>query len=252
MDSSPLHLPGRRVGGISVRWNAVEVLYWVCSRRRFKKSLQSAALHASVVDEYLQEEVAAGRVIDPLPQEVAPVLWISRFGVIPKSQPGKWWLIVDLSSPEGRSVNDAIAKELCSTQYTSAAEAVRRCALLGRGASLVKLDIKSAYRIVGVHPADRAFLGLKWRGEFYVDTVLPFGLRSAPVIFSALADTPYRRGITSGVHYLDDFLFFGRPGTSDGLRNKEVALQVFAELGVPVAAEKLEGPVPVSADLFGH
>ena len=84
--SRPSHLPGQRVRGISVKRNAVGVLDWVCSRRRslrFKKNLQSAALHASVVDEYLQEEVAAGRAIGPLPQEVAPVLWISRFGVIP-------------------------------------------------------------------------------------------------------------------------------------------------------------------------
>ena len=51
-----------------------------------------------------------------------------------------------------------------------------------------KIDIKSAYRIVPVHPEDRPLLGMRWQGKIYVDATLPFGLRSAPKIFNALAD----------------------------------------------------------------
>jgi len=58
----------------------------------------------------------------------------------------------------------------------------------GRGSFLVKADIKEAYRIVPVHPEDQHFLGVYWEGSLYVDKVLPFGLRSAPKIFSALAN----------------------------------------------------------------
>ncbi len=37
------------------------------------------------------------------------------FGVIPKKgKPGKWRLIVNLSAPDGHSVNDSIARELAS------------------------------------------------------------------------------------------------------------------------------------------
>ena len=32
-------------------------------------------------------------------------------------------------------------------------------------------------------------MGMVWEDNLYVDTVLPFGLRSAPAIFSAVADT---------------------------------------------------------------
>ena len=46
----------------------------------------------------------------------------------------------------------------------------------GRGALLAKIDIKSAYRIVGVHPEDHLLLGMLWDEELYVDTALPFGL----------------------------------------------------------------------------
>ena len=59
---------------------------------------------------------------------------------------------------------------------------------MGPGASLVKADIKEAYQIIPVHPEDRQLLGIRWKGWVYIDRVLPFGLRSAPKIFSAVAD----------------------------------------------------------------
>ena len=52
-----------------------------------------------------------------------------------------------------------------------------------------KMDIQQAYRNIAVAPEDWHFLGMKWQGkEVYIDKVLPFGLRSAPLIFSAVAD----------------------------------------------------------------
>ena len=54
-----------------------------------------------------------------------PGLHVSKFGVIPKSnQPGKWRLILDLSSPNGCSVNDGIEKKVCSLQYVKIDEVV--------------------------------------------------------------------------------------------------------------------------------
>ena len=58
----------------------------------------------------------------------------------------------------------------------------------GRGCHLVKLDLQHAYRIVPVHPDDRPLLGMNWQGHTFLDATLPFGLRSAPKIFSAVAD----------------------------------------------------------------
>ena len=56
------------------------------------------------------------------------------------------------------------------------------------GTLIGKFDIESVYRIVPVHPADRLLLGMSWKGQVYIDIVLPFGLRSAPLIFTAVAD----------------------------------------------------------------
>jgi len=98
-------------------------------------------------------------------------------------------------------------------------DAVQIILALGKGTAMAKIDIKSAYRIVPVHPADRRMLGMVWRDKVYVDTVLPFGLRSAPKIFTAVAYALQfilqEKGVVRMLHYLDDFLLFGRPGTSE-------------------------------------
>ena len=69
--------------------------------------MHSATENARVVQEYLDKEVTLGRVVGPISPKAVPVgTQLSPMGVLPKSsQPGKWRLIVDLSSPEGRSVN---------------------------------------------------------------------------------------------------------------------------------------------------
>jgi len=45
---------------------------------------------------------------------------------------------------------------------------------------MVKVDVKSAYRNVPVHPEDKWLMGMAWRVVLFVDTALPFGLWSAP------------------------------------------------------------------------
>lgn len=35
---------------------------------------------------------------------------------------------------------------------------------------------------------DHTLLGIKWREDSFIDTALPFGMRSVPEIFSAFAD----------------------------------------------------------------
>ena len=94
---------------------------------------------------------------------------------------------MDMSSPEGGSVNDGIPEELCSLSYVGIKDAVRAIQDRGRGAMMAKVDVKSAYRNIPVHPEDRWMMGMMWEGALYIDTCLPFGLRSAPKIFTAIA-----------------------------------------------------------------
>ena len=81
------------------------------------RNMKSAGEHGEVVEKYLGEECEAKRLLGPFERSSFPwVHVISPFGVIPKSDPGKWRLILDLSSPCGSNVNDGIAKELCIFQ----------------------------------------------------------------------------------------------------------------------------------------
>ena len=183
--------------------------------RSAKRNMISANQHQSVIDDYLAKECSVRRIIGPIAKGSLS-LQINRFGVIPKPhQPGKWRLIVDLSSPEGASVNDGISTNLCSLTYASIDDAVALIICRGRGTLLVKVDLENAYRMAPVNPDDRPLLGMEWKGQWYVDTALPFGLRSAPKIFTALADgliwILFNQGVQSAIHYLDDYLLFGSP-----------------------------------------
>ena len=65
---------------------------------------------------------------------------------------------MDLFHPSGHSVNDKIPKDLCSLNYITIDDAVNHILELGHGTHLAKTDIKNAFRLVPVHPTDKAFL----------------------------------------------------------------------------------------------
>ena len=218
------------------------------TRRSAACNMISAAKNPDPVQKYVDNEQAEGRIIGPFTPEETADIHVSRFGVIPKRhQPGKWRLILDLSSPDGMSINDGINKELSSLQYESVDDAARILMGLGKGAMLAKIDIAHAYRNVPVHPTDRYLLGMQWKGETYIDTALPFGLRSAPKIFCALSDALewilLQAGITSCLHYIDDFLTLGAPNSLECERNLRIITDICRLLGIPLAIEKIEGPI---------
>ena len=95
---------------------------------------------------------------------------------------------MDLSSPEGKSVNDEVSIPRCSLAYVRVEDAVKGVAAMGRGSLMAKVDIRQAYRAIPVHPADCDLLGMIWHGELFIDAALSFGLCSDPKIFTAVAD----------------------------------------------------------------
>ena len=123
-----------------------------------------------VILEHLQKEVDLGRM-SCFPTGAEPKgVHISPIGAIPKkNKPSKWRLITDLSSPLSASVNDGISKEHSSVRYTSVDHLSSLIVAKGRGALLVKADIKEAYQMVPVHPEDQPLLGILWNNKVYID-----------------------------------------------------------------------------------
>ena len=147
------------------------------------------------------------------------------------------------------------AKEMWAYQATIIGES-RRCG--GNGWHLYdtafrqqmsSLENTDFFRMVPVHPADRKLLGTSWNGQTYVDVVLPFRLRSAPKIFTAVADALQyilqEQGIVHILHYLDDFLLLGRSGKADCEKGLHIAMEMCHRLGVPIAEHKTEGSTQV-------
>lgn len=97
----------------------------------------SAFQNPKVIDDYLAHEVSRRRVAGPFPSMPIPNMQTSSFGVIPKKgQPGKWRLIVDLSSPGGYSVNDGISADEFSMHYIKLDQSIRMVAKHGPNSSL--------------------------------------------------------------------------------------------------------------------
>ena len=87
---------------------------------------------------------------------------------------------MDMSFPAGASVNDGISEALCSLSYVTINDAIQGVLAHSQGVLLAKVDI--------CHPDDRWLMGMSWQGSLFIDTTLSFDLRSAPKIFTALAD----------------------------------------------------------------
>ncbi len=103
---------------------------------------------------------------------------------------------------------------------------------------MAKVDLKSAFRMVPVHREDWELLGFQWNGAFYVDTCLPFGLRSAPFLFNHFALALHwilqHNYHIDTVQYLDDYFLTG-PAASPRCQQAVFSmLGLCQRLGMPI------------------
>ena len=100
-----------------------------------------------------------------------------------------------------------------------------------------KIDLKA---VIPVRAVDWVHLGMD-------RTCLPFGLRSALSLINNYADAlHWIMASNCGaqlLHYLDDFLLVGPPGKDTCQEAMYRVLLVCDQLGIPVASEKLKGPI---------
>ena len=78
---------------------------------------------------------------------------------------------------------------------------------------MCKLDLKDAYLTIPVHPTHQQFLRFQWQQKVYQYTALPFGLASAPRVFTKLMKPALACLRSRGVRliaYLDDLLIIGK------------------------------------------
>lgn len=217
-------------------------------------NLHSASIHPHIVDEALEKEIQENRIAGPYHSPPFVNLRCSGLGVVPKKD-GGWRLIYHLSAPTNQSINDYIDPTTYSLQYSTIDDAIKICHEVGKGALLAKVDLKNAFRLCPVRPDDWHLLGICWRGQFYVDKCLPFGLRSAPFLFNMVADSlewilRYHFHQQYCFHYLDDFFFAGPPQTDACMVALMDMIQLCGQVGALIKPEKVIGPT-TSLPLLG-
>lgn len=93
-----------------------------------------------------------------------------------------------------------------------------------------------------VSPKDRHLLGVHWMGEVFMDMALPFGLRSAPLLFTALADAVQWavqcRDVTWLDYYIDGFFMVGGPNSQECAHNVSIMREMLKEVRLPMEPEK--------------
>ena len=119
------------------------------------------------------------------------------------------------------------------------------------------MDFKNAYCSIPVHPDDQHLLSINWEDTVLLDAALPFGLRSASKTFSAVANTLLwnlaQSGVKEAIHYLDNFLIAGRPGSYECTHHLATVLQMFERLSIQVAnktPKALHQPSPYRSNGF--
>lgn len=105
-----------------------------------------------------------------------------------------------------------------------------------------RLDLKDAYHLIPIAEAHRKYLRFVFEQELFQFKVLPFGLSSAPLVFTKLcrpvANFLRERGVKL-VIYLDDFLIFGA-SEEECRENINLTVSLLTYLGFVINWEKSE------------
>lgn len=137
------------------------------------------------VGEFLKKELEMGAVIGPFKSSPFPGQdRISPLNTVPKKGSSERRVILDLSFPEGKSINEGIPRESYlgdpfRLSFPSIDNLVELVKEKGPGCQLFKRDLKRAYRQIPVCPGDVHLLGYRFQGHLVYDRVLPMGMRSS-------------------------------------------------------------------------
>jgi hypothetical protein len=98
--------------------------------------------------------------------------------------------ILNLSSPKGRSFNDAVdAWQVENLQMSTPKGFGISIMKAGKNALMSKTDIQDAYKLIPNPKDEWRYYGFTWLGKFFADTTTVFGSKTAPASFNPLPET---------------------------------------------------------------
>ena len=198
----------------------------------------------------VMKEVEAKRYAGPFESIPYEFFIQSPIGLVPKDNGKSVRLIFHLSHPRGKtnqSVNANTPKDKSRVKYPDFSKAIELCRKCGIGCKLLRSDVRSAFRNLGLRKSDWCYLIMMAESPFdqkvyyFVDKCLPFGASISCSRFQAVSDgiahIIKKKSKSDNVNYLDDFLFIA---LLKALCDRQVSLflQVCDQIGLPISIEK--------------
>ena len=203
----------------------------------------------------LKKELDSQSIIGPFESNPLPGAKFSPLNLVAKKNTTDRRLILDLSHPDGFSINDGIDKDnylnITEKLVLPSVDALAdRVKMLGRGALLYKVDLARGYRQFKYDPGCVHQLGYVYKGKFYFDISLAMGSKSSArccqMVTTGIVFICTKFGYFA-VNYLDDI------AGADTVENATAAFNnlryVLREFGLTEASAKTCHPAPIMSFL---
>lgn len=202
------------------------------------------------IQDFITTESQLGAIAGPFHSPpFAPWTQVSPLLTRPKKGSHKRRVVVNLSFPEGRSVNDGITKgwyqgEPCPLHLPSISDLLKKVSEAGKGALLWSADLARAYRQLRVCPLSIPLLGITFEQKFYLDLAPPFGCRMSAMACARTTEAVVwlvrKQGFTIFC-YLDDFVGVEKQETRAEAAYAEL-VSLTKDLGLHLASNKCVAP----------
>ena len=193
---------------------------------------------ARVVDEEVQSLLAKGAIKEVVDESPG---YFSKIFVVPKKD-GGWRPIINLKKLNADFLHAPHFRMDTTRDVAS---------ILRPGDWTTSIDLKDAYFHIPVDEKSRRFLRFVWRGKVFEYLVLPFGLCTAPLIFTMVSKVLKAHLHTLGIRsifYLDDILIAA--STRDlCAANLAAAISLFRSAGF-IINEKKSSLIPAQDFLY--
>lgn len=153
-------------------------------------------------------------------------------------------VILNLSSPEGFSVNDGIDTAFFPAEMSSTRKWLEVLNIAGLNCLMTKLDWSDAYKHIHVRPEDIRLQYFHWMGKYFAELCLVFGSASSAGIYDRAAKTVLdivQKMSKFPAHmicqYLDDICAAAPQGSKAIFKFRDLYKNIASELGIVLAPE---------------
>ena len=212
------------------------------------KNHSTATQYEVDIKAYLQEEKQFGAILGPYNSCPLDNMHFSPF--LTREKPGAPHrrVIVDLSYPEGFSVNAGVdSDQYLDTPFILTLPTIdnitHKVKQNGRGSMLYKIDLSRAFRHVKIDPKDYNLLGLQISNEIFYDSCLPFGFKHGSAIFQRISDSIRYIMNSHGfkvTNYIDDII--GHSVRSQAHDSFQTLFRILSDLGFDISQKKIVTP----------